>query len=193
MARASTIAKHPDRPAIEAALARGVPLRRIAKRFGVSLDAAFRHRKKMRREQPELFQALAAEDWKVSPEELEKLRLETSDGYLKVLRAQVAKLIAAQDRLLEDRVDAQAASLAGQVARHLELVGKAIGQIGAASSIALSNTTNNILISSEFWIVRTAILRVLAPFPDARAAVIAVLREHAVIEEASPSHDHQSS
>src|SRR5215210_3638072 len=92
--RPSTVEKHAERAAIEAALARNVPLRKIAKRYSVSLDAAFRHRKKMRREQPEVFRALAAADWKVTPEELEKLRVETSDGYLKILRSQVAKLIA---------------------------------------------------------------------------------------------------
>src|SRR3954453_13204732 len=156
MPRASTVEQQRERAAVEAALARNVPLRKISKRFSVSLDAAFRHRKKMRREQPEVFQALAAADWKVSPEELEKLRGETSDGYLKILRSQVAKLIAAQDRLLEDGVDAQAASTAGQVVRHLELVGKCINAIGLAGSITTTNTQNNILRSAASWKVRTA-------------------------------------
>src|SRR3954447_16175394 len=148
MPRASAIDKHPDKPAIEAALARGVALRKLEKRYDINFHALLRHRRKMRREQPEVFQALAAADWKVSPENLEKLRVETSDGYLKILRAQVAKLIAAQDRLLEDGVDAQAASIAGQVARHLELVGKAINAIGTASSI--TNIQNNVVLSAEF-------------------------------------------
>jgi len=35
----------------------------------------------MRAEQPEVFQALAADAWKVKREELEKLRTETSEGW----------------------------------------------------------------------------------------------------------------
>src|SRR3954452_20764245 len=178
MPRRSTITEHPERAAIEAALARGMALRKIAKRYGVSLDAAFRHRKKMRREQPELFQALAASDWRVKPEELEKLRVETSDGYLKILRSQVAKLIAAQDRCIEDGIDAQAASLAGQANRALELVGKAIGQIGAAGSITVNNN-NAIILNAGFWELRTKLIRALAPYPEARSAVLEALREAA--------------
>jgi hypothetical protein len=178
VSRPNTIERHPERAAIEAALARAVPLRKISKRYGVSIDAACRHRQKLRREQPEVFRALAAADWKVTPEELEKLRVETSDGYLKMLRSQVAKLIAAQDRLLEDGVDAQAASIAGQVARHLELVGKAIGQIGAASSITVTNN-NAIVLNSGFWELRTKLIKALAPYPEARGAVLEALREAA--------------
>jgi transposase-like protein len=178
VSRASTVSQHPERAAIEAALARGMALRKIAKRYGVSLDAAFRHRKKMRREQPELFQALAASDWRVKPEELEKLRVETSDGYLKILRSQVAKLIAAQDRCIEDGIDAQAASLAGQANRALELVGKAIGQIGAAGSITVTNN-NAIILNAGFWELRTKLIRALAPYPEARSAVLEALREAA--------------
>src|SRR4051812_19448923 len=100
-AERSGVALHPECSAIQAALARNVPLRKLAKQYGLSIDALFRHRRKMRREQPELFHALAAPDWRVKPEELEKLRVETSDGYLQVLRAQVSKLICAQDRALE--------------------------------------------------------------------------------------------
>jgi hypothetical protein len=38
---------HPDRPAIESGLARRVALRKLGKRFGVSIDALHGHRKKL--------------------------------------------------------------------------------------------------------------------------------------------------
>src|SRR5947209_6470108 len=110
--RPSTIDRHADRPAIEAALARAVPLRKLAAKYEVSIDALWRHRKRMRKEQPEIFQALAAADWRVKPEELEKLRTETADGWLNVLRSQTAKLIAAQDKNLDVGNDTVAAQLA---------------------------------------------------------------------------------
>ena len=41
----STIASHPDRAAIEAALARKVPYRKIGKRYGLTIDALFRYKR----------------------------------------------------------------------------------------------------------------------------------------------------
>jgi hypothetical protein len=76
--RGTTIETHPECAAIETALARGTPLRKIQARWGIHPSAACRHRQRMRLEQPETFRALAAADWKVKPEELEKLRTETS-------------------------------------------------------------------------------------------------------------------
>jgi len=72
----STIDKHPDRSAIESGLARRVALRKLGKRFGVSIDALHRHKKKLLRDAPEMFLAVQARDWKVKPEELEALRLD---------------------------------------------------------------------------------------------------------------------
>jgi hypothetical protein len=172
--RGTTIATHPECAAIETALARGTPLRKIQARWGIHPSAACRHRQRMRLEQPETFRALAAADWKVKPEELEKLRTETSDGWLKVLRAQVAKLVAAQDKNLEAGNDGTAAHLAAQVHKALEMLGRAVDQIGALS---VTNIQNNVVMSPAFWEIRTAILRALAPFPDARAAVLQALRE----------------
>src|SRR5260370_34807155 len=87
----STIDKHPDRPAIESGLARRVALRKLAKRFGVSIDALHRHKKKLLRDAPEMFLATQARDWKVKPEELEALRRETAEGQLADRRARLGQ------------------------------------------------------------------------------------------------------
>jgi hypothetical protein len=90
----STIDKHPDRPAIESGLARRVALRKLGRRFlGVSIDALHRHKKKLLRDAPEMFLAVQARDWKVKPEELEALRLETSEGWLSNIRADLGKVL----------------------------------------------------------------------------------------------------
>jgi hypothetical protein len=52
----STITKHPDRARIERDLALGRPLRVISKKYGISITAAFRHKKKL---PPQLKAALA--------------------------------------------------------------------------------------------------------------------------------------
>ena len=80
----STIASHPDRPAIETGLARRVALRKLSKRFGVTIDALHRYKKRLLKDAPEMFIAVQARDWgKVTAEELEQLRLETSRGLVK--------------------------------------------------------------------------------------------------------------
>jgi hypothetical protein len=135
----------------------------------------------MRKEQPELFRALIAADWKVSPEELEALRTETADGWLRVLRTQIAKLIDAQDRNLEAGADTVAAILANQVAKHLEMIGRAVNELGGAS---VTNIQNNVVLSPAFWQVRSAILKALAPYPEARSAVLQALRAHVIGDDA---------
>src|SRR5271154_1048040 len=94
----STITSHPDRPAIEAALARRVPLRKIGKRHGVTIDALFRYKRRLLIEAPEMFLLQQAKDWgKVSEEELEQLRLETSEGWLRNIRADLGKVLHYRD------------------------------------------------------------------------------------------------
>lgn len=165
------IDRHPDRAAIETGLARAVPLRKLEKRYGVSLDSLYRYRVKMRKEQPQIFAALVAADWKVKPEELEALRLETSDGWLKQLRAQFDKLVKAQDLCLEEGNFPIAAQLASQVHRALEMLGRAIGEI-ATHSLKIEQ---NIVLSPNYWRIRTAIVMALASYPEARRAVLAAL------------------
>jgi hypothetical protein len=169
--RRSAIDRHPDRAAIETGLARAVPLRKLEKRYSVSLDSLYRYRVKMRKEQPQIFAALVAADWKVKPEELEALRLETSDGWLKQLRSQFDKLVRAQDLCLEEGNFPIAAQLASQVHRALEMLGRAIGEI-ATHSLKIEQ---NIILAPGYWRIRTAIVMALVDFPEARRAVLAAL------------------
>jgi len=168
----STIAKHPQRAAIEGALAKGMTLARIAAHFKVSADALWRYKRRLRAEQPQIFRELAAANWRTTPEQLDQLRIETSDGWLKQLRAQYDKLVLAQDRCLESRNYGPAAVLAAQVNRALQLVGQAVGEVAAHST----TVNNNLIVSPQYWAVRTAIVRALADYPEARRAVLEALR-----------------
>jgi len=169
--RRKQIDRHPDRAAIETGLARSVPLRKLEKQYGVSLDSLYRYRVKMRKERPHIFAALVAADWKVKPEELEALRLETSDGWLKQLRGQFDKLARAQDLCLEEGNFPIAAQLAAQVHKALEMIGRAIGEI-ATHSLKIEQ---NIILTPSYWRIRTAIVMALASHPEARRAVLAAL------------------
>ena len=168
----SQIAKHERRADIEQAIAAGVPYRRIAERFGVTIGAVKRHKAHLARETPQILAACSAAAWAVRPEELEKLRVETADGWLRQIRMHHAKLVAAFDRLVAAGNDAIAAQVSGQVLRALEMLGRAVGEI-ATHSVKVEAS---LVVNPAYWRTRTAIIQALAPYPDARAAVIAALK-----------------
>jgi hypothetical protein len=171
----STIIGHPDQARIERDLALGRPLQRIAKKYNISKDAAWRHRKKLPRA---LKAALAAHALRPA-EDLERLRMEESEGLLGHLAAQRARLLISQDAALEMEQFGLVAQLASGIHRNIELVGKYLGEFASHSV----QTTVSILVAPEYLTMRAALLRALAPFPDARRAVAATL--HAVEEQAA--------
>jgi hypothetical protein len=163
----STIEQHPEQPRIERDLALGVPLARIAKKYAVSKDAAWRHKAKL---PPQLKAALSASV--LRPEaDLEKLRLDESEGLLAHLAAQRARLLLSQDAALESEQFGLVAQLSGSIHRNLELVGKYLGEFAQHQV----RTNVSILIQPEYLELRSAMLRALAPHPDARRDVAAVL------------------
>lgn len=165
----STIENHIDRARIERDLALGRPLARIAKKYGVSKDAAWRHKAKL---PPQLKAALAAHA--LAPtEDLEKLRIDESEGLLASLGAQRARLLIAQDAALESEQFGIVAQLAGGIHRNIELVGKYLGEFASHATM----TTISILITPEYLQMRTALVRALAPYREAAAAVAQVLHQ----------------
>ena len=165
----STIEDHPDRARIERDLALGKPLSKIAKKYGVSKDAAWRHKSKL---PPQLKAALAAHA--LAPaEDLEKLRIEEGDALLSNLAAQRARLLIAQDAALEAEQFGLVAQLAGGIHRNIELVGKYLGEFAQHHHV----TSVSILVSPEYLTLRNSLIRALAPFPAARQAVAAVLHQ----------------
>jgi hypothetical protein len=167
--RASTIIGHPDQSRIERDLAIGRPLGRIAKKYGVSKDACWRHKAKL---PPQLKAALAGNALR-SGEDLEQLRIDESEGLLQNLAAQRARLLIAQDAALEAEQFTIVASLAQGIHRNLELVGKYLGEFSQHSTL----TTVSILITPEYLDFRSALLRSLAPFPEALRAVAATISQ----------------
>jgi hypothetical protein len=167
--RASTIVGHPDQSRIERDLAIGRPLGRIAKKYGISKDAAFRHKRKL---PPQLKSALAGDALR-SGKDLEQLRIDESEGLLQNLAAQRARLLIAQDAALEAEQFTIVGSLSQAIHRNLELVGKYLGEFSQHSV----QTTVSILITPEYLDFRSALLRALQPFPEARAAVAATINQ----------------
>jgi hypothetical protein len=167
----STIEKHPDRPAIESGLARRVALRKLGKRHGVSIDALFRHKRKLLRDAPEMFLAVQARDWRVKPEELEALRLETSEGWLANVRADLGKVLYFRDVCIAEDDHQAAAQWTGHARKYFEMIGHAAEQLKAHSI----NIQNNFYNSPDYWLIQRAILEALADHPAARADVLRAL------------------
>jgi hypothetical protein len=167
----STIDTHADRPAIESGLARRVALRKLAKRFGVSIDALHRHKKKLLRDAPEMFLATQARDWKVKPEDLEALRLETSEGWLANIRADLGRVLYFRDICIAEGDHPAAAQWTGHARKYFEMIGHAAEQLKSHTV----NVQNNFYNSPDYWLIQKAILVALADHPAARADVLLAL------------------
>lgn len=183
----TSIDKHEQRNEIEAALAAGTPLQRIADRYGMSAATLCRHRQRMRQEQPELFEALVAKKWRVLPEEMNELRTEMSDGFLKKLYWRDAFLTNQELRAYEAENYGAGAQISGRVHKNLELIGQAVKQIGS-DNIRIQQ---NILVMPEFHAYRAAIDRGLRHFPEARVAVLQELQALADTVPNSGALDHR--
>jgi hypothetical protein len=164
MSRHSSIIHHEARAQIERDLAIGLPLRRLARKYGLSKDALHRHRKRL---PPQLRAAMLAQSLRPAVD-LEKLRTTESEGLLVNLAAQRAKLLLWQDAAASAEQYQVASAIAAQLHRNLELVGKYLGEFAAHHV----TTSVSVLISPEYLELRSALLRALQPFPAARAAVV---------------------
>jgi hypothetical protein len=161
------VSRHEQRSQIERDLALGVPLRRLEKKYGVSVSALHRHKKKL---PPQYKNALLGEALKRGVD-LEKLRTEESEGLLVGLAAQRAKLLLAQDAALEAEQFQLATHISAQIHRNLELVGKYLGEF------AHQVTSVSVLVSPAYLELRSALLKALQPYPDARRAVADALHK----------------
>jgi hypothetical protein len=166
----STISEHPDRARIERDLALGRPLARIARKYNISVAAAFRHKAKL---PPQLKAALAAHALRPA-EDLEKLRIDESESLLCHLAAQRARLLLTQDACIEAEQFSLVAQLAHGIHRNLELVGKYLGEFASHST---QTTINNVLVLPAYVELRVELVNALRPFPDAARAVASVLHQ----------------
>jgi hypothetical protein len=166
----SVIEKHPRRGEIEADIARGVSERVIARKYDISRDVV--HRWSKTKIPPQL-RAQRYVGLLNATSDLETLRIEESDGLLKNLAMQRARLLLAQDKAIEKQSLMAISYLSAQVHKNLELVGRYLGEF-AKHTI---QTNVSILIQPEYLRLLSALLQALAPFPEAKFAVVAALHD----------------
>jgi hypothetical protein len=121
----SVIEKHPRRGEIEADIARGVSERIIARKYDISRDVV--HRWSKTKIPPQL-RAKRYVGLLNATSDLETLRIEESDGLLKNLALQRARLLLAQDTAMEIEDLKSVSFLSGQIHKNLELVGRYLGE-----------------------------------------------------------------
>jgi hypothetical protein len=171
-AKRCTVCGHPDRVLIESTHVAGASLDAIGNKYGVSRDAVHRH---CRNHLPD---ELRAEYLAAIP--LKELAAKAADEGVSVLEhfRIVRSVLMTQFQLAASVHDKHAtAQLAGRLTEVLRAMGQITGEMGnlAANSITIHNTT--IMNSPVFASLQANLLQALAPFPDARAAVVTALRQ----------------
>jgi hypothetical protein len=162
------VCRHRECANIDLALARGVSISALSRRFKVSTDSLQRHR------QNHLSPALRAK-LIAGPDldiDLDKLKESESQSLLGNLVALRHRLFAALDAAEEYADGNMLTRVASALHANLELTGKLLGDLGVGST----NVTN-ILIQPQYIELRVALVQALASYPEAKQAVAQALHE----------------
>jgi hypothetical protein len=169
------ICRHDERTRIELMRASGVSLDVIAQKFGVGRDAVNRH-----------WHSHVSDQMKASflagPLQLEELAQKAADTGMSVLDHLHAIRVVLFSHLTTatEAGDGQLASnIAGRLTHTLETIARISGELGALATNTTYNITNNNLVLTQhpqFMRLQASLLQ-LAPFPEARRAVVAALNE----------------
>jgi hypothetical protein len=162
---------YPERAWIERALAAGASLRATAKKFAISYHSLRRHwLGHVTKDQRVAYLAGAG----VSKDQLEALVADTSLSVLDHLRIIRARLYVGFDAVsdADDRINLY--RLAGRLHENLALSAKLTGELQRGT---LFNIQNNLMVNPDYSRAIARIVSAVAPFAEARQAVITALRE----------------
>jgi hypothetical protein len=171
--RRCQICRHEDRWRIELLRAGGASLDSLAAKFGVERDAIWRHWHKHVTDE-------AKASYLCGPTDMNKLAEKAAregDSVLDYLRMCRATLVA-QMAAMNDAGDARGATyVASQLTKTLEAIARVTGELGDLAT-TFNITTNNVAVLEHpvFARMQAAMLQALAPYPEARAAVVNALR-----------------
>jgi hypothetical protein len=174
--RQCQVCRHEERWRIELLRAGGASLDALAKKFGVDRDAIWRHWH--RHVTPEAKAGHLA--GLANMDHLTQKAAEEGSSvldYLKVCRGALLTQLATMQVAGDSKA---VAYVTGHLVKTLEAMAKITGELGELSRSATYNVTNNIAVLQEhpaFARVQAAMLRALAPHPQARADVVAALRD----------------
>ena len=159
---------HREHAAIDLALARGVSVSALSRRYKISADAIYRHRAA---HLPPTLRAklLQGPDTDI---DLDRLRETESQSLLAHLVALRRRLFASFDFAEEHGDTHMITRVSAQLHHNLEITGKLLGDLAVGGG-----SVTNILIAPQYIEMRVELVRALAPFPEARQAVAGVLHQ----------------
>jgi hypothetical protein len=156
MPRSGTVCEHPEREEIDRALVGDASNRLVASLYGVSEVAARRHKTNHLPAKPVMAQAT---------EEVAQ-----ADDLLSQVRDLQRRALDILDKAEADGELRTALSAMREARGNLELLAKLLGELDEPP-------VTNVLVSSEWVSVRTAMMEALSSHPEARAAVAERLKE----------------
>jgi hypothetical protein len=155
MPRLCTVCSHPERGLIDDALLAGATYRHIAARFNVSTGALQRHREHIP------FHLVKAQD---------AAEVAHADNLLEQVKSLQARALTILDKA-EASGDLRTALSAIREARgNLELLAKLLGELQQEGTV-------NVLVAPEWLSLRAVVVEALAPYPQAKTAVLEALSE----------------
>jgi len=161
------VCAHRERAAIDLALARGVSVTALSRRYKVSTDSLYRH---SNNHLPPQLRAKLIAGPDLEGVDLDKLKESESQSLLANLVALRHRLFAALDCAEEYQDAGMLTRVSSQLHANLELTGKLLGDLGVGS------TTNvNVLVLPAYVEMRVALVQALSAFPEAKLAVAQVL------------------
>jgi hypothetical protein len=168
-----TVCAHVERHKIEALRVGGAGLEELATRFGVHKDSLWRHMKN--HVSPETKVSYLAGPSKLN--ELANLAADENKGLLEYLGILRSILFGQLDRSAQRDKPYEVSLVGGKVLDTLREIGRLTGEVSAFTSQTLNITTNNsaVVMNSPFVAeLQAELLQTLAPFPEARQAVISM-------------------
>src|SRR5262249_49510439 len=151
---------HRERAAIDLALARGVSVRALGKRYGLTIHSLYRHSKSHL--PPQLRAQLLAGAPDLGSVDLGALRETEGQSLLAHLVAIRGRLLGSLDIAEENGDGSMLSRIAGQLHQNLELTGKLVGSLASGPT-----TINNVLVMPQYVELRVSLVRALQPFPEA--------------------------
>jgi transposase-like protein len=151
MPRRCTVCDHPEKHSIDEALVAGAPYRSVAKRFGLSESAVYRH--KTEHLPAHLLRAREVE---------EAARVDDLLDQVRHLQAHALDILERAEKAGDLRTALAAIS---QARGNLELLGKLAGELDERPVV-------NLNVSPEWLELRAVIVGALEPHPEARGAVL---------------------
>ena len=166
------VCEHPDRARIEFAKVSGRGLDEVAKEFGVHRDSLWRHMLKHVSEETKVGYLAGP----VKLAELANLAASENKSLLEYLSILRSILFGQLDRSAQRNKPFEVERISGRALDTLREIGRLTGELSAFTSQSINVVNNQTLVMSSPIVteLQAELLQTLAPYQDARAAVIAM-------------------